>query len=188
MPTLKLGDGLLDALGVEANNVLDSWFITKKEEEDVALEKIKEEYNFYAIKDAFDEGDVPAQVEFFYDGENEDLVQAVEFPSLSADNREFVTFLLSDLGQNVMNNSLSIYIESGDIFYQNFNTRENFYNFLIAQQNEETASIPKKCLIITALKGTLIVFYRNFPLTMLRNLICIQIRTQNIYFIGLMII
>ena len=163
MPTLVLGDSMLNALEVEANNVLDSQFITKKEEEDVALEKIKEEYNFDAIKDAFDEGDVPPQVEFFYDGDNEDFVQAVEFPSPSADNREFVTFLLSDLGQNVMNNSLSIYIESGDIFYQNFDTGENFYNFLIAQQNEETANIPKKCLIVTALKGTLIVFYRNFP-------------------------
>ena len=62
-----------------------------------------------------------------------------------ADTRKFVTFLLLDLGQNVMNNNgLSIHIESGNIFYQIFNTRENFYNFLIAQQNEETANIPKK--------------------------------------------
>ena len=125
IPTIELGDGLLDALGVEANNVLENQFVTKKEEEDIALEKIKEECNFDAIKDAFDEGDVPPQVELFYGGENKNFVQAVEFLSPSADNREFVTFLLSDLGQNVMNNnSLSIHIESGDIFYQNFNTGE----------------------------------------------------------------
>ena len=102
---LELGDGLLNALGVEANSVLDSQFITKKEEEEVALEKIKEEYNFDAIKDAFDEGNVPPQVEFFYGGGNENFVQAVEFLSPSADNREFMTYLLSDLGQNVMNNN-----------------------------------------------------------------------------------
>ena len=42
------------------------------------------------------------------------------------------------------NNSLSIHIESGDIFYQNFNTGENFYNFLIAQKNDQTATVPKK--------------------------------------------
>ena len=65
MPTLELGDGLLDALGVEANDVLNSQFVTKKEEEDVALEEIKEEYNFDAINDVFDERDVALQVEFF---------------------------------------------------------------------------------------------------------------------------
>ena len=42
------------------------------------------------------------------------------------------------------NNSLSIHIESGDIFYQNFNTGENFYNFLIAQQNDKTTTVPKR--------------------------------------------
>ena len=102
---LELGDGLLNVLRVEANDVLDSQFITKKEEEEVALEKIKEEYNFDAIKDAFDEGNVPPQVEFFYGGDNENFVEEVEFLSPSADNREFVTYLLSDLGQNVMNNN-----------------------------------------------------------------------------------
>ena len=42
------------------------------------------------------------------------------------------------------NNSLFIHIESGDIFYENFNTGENFYNFLIAQQNDQTAAVPKR--------------------------------------------
>ena len=41
-------------------------------------------------------------------------------------------------------NSLSIHIESGDIFYDNFDSGENFYNFLMAQQNDETAFVPKK--------------------------------------------
>ena len=40
IPTIELGDGLLDELGVEANNVLENQFVTKKEEEDIALEKI----------------------------------------------------------------------------------------------------------------------------------------------------
>lgn len=42
------------------------------------------------------------------------------------------------------NNSFSIHIESGDIFYQRFNTNENFYNFLIAQQDKTKAPIPKR--------------------------------------------
>ena len=129
-PTLELGDGLLDVLGVEANDVLDKQFVNKKEEEDAVLEQIKEDYDFDHIKDAFDEGIVPPQVDFFYGGDNENFVRAVEFLSPSSDNRELVRFFLLDLGQNVMNNnSLFIHIESGDIFYQNYNMGENFYNF-----------------------------------------------------------
>ena len=42
------------------------------------------------------------------------------------------------------NNSLCIHIEGGDIFYQNFNTSENFHNFLLAQQDDQTASVLKR--------------------------------------------
>ena len=42
------------------------------------------------------------------------------------------------------NNSLSIHIESGNTFYQNFNTNENFYNFLLAQQDGTKRIIPKR--------------------------------------------
>ena len=40
-------------------------------------------------------------------------------------------------------NKLSIHVESGDIFYDNHNTEENFYSFLLSQQNDETAYVPK---------------------------------------------
>ena len=69
----------------------------------------------------------------------------MEFLLPSNKNREFIEFLLSDLGQNLMmNNSLSIYTESGNIFYQNFNTSENFYNFILTRQDDQTAPVPKK--------------------------------------------
>ena len=42
------------------------------------------------------------------------------------------------------NNSLSIHVESGDIFYNDFNTKENFYNFLLAQQDESKQFIPRR--------------------------------------------
>ena len=41
-------------------------------------------------------------------------------------------------------NKLSIHITNGDIFYENHDSGENFYNFLIDQQNEDAAFIPKK--------------------------------------------
>ena len=64
--------------------------------------------------------------------------------SLNEDKNEFISFLCSETGQNIMtNNSLSIHIESGDIFYQNFNTNENFYSFLLVQQDLSKRVIPK---------------------------------------------
>ena len=40
-------------------------------------------------------------------------------------------------------NRLSIHIEDEDIFYENVNTGESSYNFLMTQQNEDAAFIPK---------------------------------------------
>ena len=42
------------------------------------------------------------------------------------------------------NNSLFIHNESGNIFYQNFNTGKNFYSFILVQQDETKAIIPKR--------------------------------------------
>ena len=42
------------------------------------------------------------------------------------------------------NNSFSIHVESGDIFYHDFNTKEHFHNFLFAQQDETKQIIPKR--------------------------------------------
>ena len=132
-------------LGAEADDILDEKFVNKKKQEDEALENFKEEYGFEEIKDAFDEGSVPNQLDFFYGGQNENFTHAVNFLSLSNDNREFIAFLISDAGQNIMtNNSLSIHIESGNIFYQNFNTNKNFYNFLFAQQYETKVIVSKR--------------------------------------------
>lgn len=41
-------------------------------------------------------------------------------------------------------NKISIHVESGDIFYNNHNTEENFYSFLSSQQNDEAAYVSKK--------------------------------------------
>ena len=95
-PKLELGDGLLDPLGVEADDILEQTFINKKQQEHAIFKQIKEDYNFDEIKDAFDEGAVPHQLDFFYGGENSNFNQAIEFLSLSNENREFLAFLLSN--------------------------------------------------------------------------------------------
>ena len=145
LPKLELGDQLLNTLGAEAEDILKDEYVTSKELQDKNLEEIKEEYNFHEIKDAFDHAAVLAQLEFFYGGDNENLFRACNFLSPNEDNNEFVSFLCSNRGQNIMtNNSFFIHIESGNIFYQNFNTNENFYSFLLAQQDETKKIIPKR--------------------------------------------
>ena len=82
---------------------------------------------------------------FFFDGDNDNLLNACNLIGLNEDNNEFVSFLCSDMGQNILtNNSLSIHVERGNIFYDNFSTNENFYNFLLAQQDETEWFIPKR--------------------------------------------
>ena len=64
-PDLELGDGLLETLGTDAEDLFQANNLTKKEE-DVVLEKIKEEYEFEDIKDAVDEGNVADNIFFFF--------------------------------------------------------------------------------------------------------------------------
>ena len=107
--------------------------------------KIKEEYKFDKIKDAFDEGKIPPQLEFLFGANNDNFLLTGNFLSLSENNNELASFLCSDLGKNIMtNNGLSIHIETGDILYNDFKTKQNFYNFLLDQQDELKQFIPKR--------------------------------------------
>ena len=143
---LEIGNGLIDTLGVEANDLLDSDFVTAQEDIDAVWEQIKEDYNFDETKETFDQGD--ESVEFFYGGDNDNIFQNGEFLNPNSDNGKFVPFLLSDLGRNVMtSNRLSIHNVNGDIFYENHNTGNSFYIFLMDQQNQKCGIHSKKmCL------------------------------------------
>ena len=142
---LELGDALIENLGTTAEDLFQVNNITKEVEEDVILEKIKEEYGFEDIKESMDEGKVPESIYFFYGGESDDFYRTLEFIRLGPVNRELGAFLMSDLGrQGMKQNKLSIHTENGDIFYENHNTAENFYNFLLIQQNDDTTFISTK--------------------------------------------
>ena len=145
MPDLELGDKLGNMLGTEAQSLFDKDSLTKKEEEDEILKGLMEEYSIGNIRDTMHEtAQVPESVFFFFNGgDSDEFVKALEFIGLSTINREFSAFLLSDLGRKTMTqNKLSIHVESGDIFYDNHTTGENFYSFLFSQQNDEAAYIP----------------------------------------------
>ena len=88
-PNLELGDGLLETLGANAEDLFQADNRTKKEEEDVILEQIKNEYGFEDIKDTMEEGNVPENIYVFYGGESDNFYKALEFVGLSPINREF---------------------------------------------------------------------------------------------------
>ena len=137
LPKLELGNGLVNLLGAEAKDILEGKLVNSKKLEDDVLENIKEGYGFEEIKDAFDEGAVPEQLEFFYGGENKIFARACNFWSLGNVNREFIAIIISDIGKNIMtNSSIFKHIESENIFHQNLNTNENVYSFHLAQQEE----------------------------------------------------
>ena len=145
LPHLEMGDGLLDTLGNEGEDIIDG-APTRKDEEDLIFEKIIEEYNIPEMKDEMNKtGQVPENIYFFYGGDSDQFVEALKFIGIQGQNREFATFLISDEGRRRMTqNKLSIHVETGDIFYDNHNTEENFYNFLLSQHNEEAAFVPKR--------------------------------------------
>ena len=63
---------------------------------------------------------------------------------LSKNDNAFIDFLCSKKGEEMLqDNSLSIHVEMRNNFYDNFNTNENFYDFLLVQQYE-TKKIIKK--------------------------------------------
>ena len=53
----------------------------------------------------------------------------------SRENLNFIDILSSDIGwQTLRENMLPIHIETSNIFYDNYNTRESIHNFLLRQQ------------------------------------------------------
>ena len=167
MPTLELGDKLIQTLGTEAEDLFDpNAPPTKTEEEDEILKKIMDEYNTDDIKDTMDEtGQIPQSIYFFHGGDSQKFVDALEFIGLSPINREFAAFLLSDLGRQTMTqNKLSIHLELGDIFYDNHNTDKNFYNFLLSQQNDEAACVPKKFSYNNSFEKYITTFLQAFSI------------------------
>ena len=109
--------------------------------------------------------DMPESIYFFYGGDSQKFVDALESVGLSPINREFAAFLLSNLGRQTMTqNKLSIHVESADVFYDNHNTAENFYSFLLSQQNDEAAYVPKTVSYRNNFEQYITTFLQSFSI------------------------
>ena len=69
-PKIEIGDPLLNFLSTDAEDILVNDYVNGEELQDRAIEKINEEYKFEEIKDAFDEGKIPPQLELFLEAFN----------------------------------------------------------------------------------------------------------------------
>ena len=86
-------------------------------------------------------GKLPDQLKFFEgDGREENLLlqkMRKNISNLSKANLEFLEYLSSDYGKELLQkNKLKIHVENGEIFHDNVNTDENFYNFFSDQEDE----------------------------------------------------
>ena len=64
----------------------------------------------------------------------------------------------------MVQNKLSIHVESGDSFYDNHNTDENFYNFLLSRQNDEAAYVPKNFSYNNSFEKYITTFLQAFSI------------------------
>ena len=136
-PQLELSDGIVNVLK-DAEDIINNDFISEKDLDEKDIEDIKREYNSEDIKNTLDEKNILEFLEFFYGRDtNQKCCINCEMLSIDGDMTDFINILCSPKGEELLHeNSISIHLETGNIFYDNFNTQESFYDFLLNQQNE----------------------------------------------------
>ena len=82
------------------------------------------------LKDEIDIRKIPREIEFYFGGENYNFFLMCSQLGLNEDNENFIDFLSSDIGSQIFREiMLSIHIEMGNSFYDNYNTNESVYSF-----------------------------------------------------------
>ena len=189
MSDLQCGDGLLNSLGTNAQNLFDVNAPPSKKEEEEILKDIMDEYEIEKIRDTMDEStQVPESIYLFYGGDSDQFVNALEFLGLSPINREFGSLLLSDLGRQTMTqNKLSIYVESEKFSMIAITLEKTFTVSCSRNKMTKWHTYQKNFHIGTVLTRTLALFYKVFLLMIKKSLILSLSKIQNIFFIVLTI-
>ena len=81
---------------------------------------------------------IPEDLKFFSrrnDGSNELKLHAMlNIKILNESNEHFLDYLSSDFAHEVLSkNKMKIYLDTGNIYYNNLNMRESIYSFMNAQ-------------------------------------------------------
>ena len=88
------------------------------------------------MSESINRGQTPEQLKFFCGGENEDFLVKLKLLGLTQENKRFAEFLTIDYCACIMRErKLTSHVYTGNIYYDDFNTNESFYNFLLVQQD-----------------------------------------------------
>ena len=80
--------------------------------------------------------ELPPQLDFFTGGKNKKFATRARGVGLSSNSNDFVDFLQGVTCSELMKkNKLKIHIDTGHIYYDNTDTNESIYGFLLAQED-----------------------------------------------------
>ena len=112
-------------------------FETKIEIKEQENKEINDELDLRRLLDEINTGHTSSGLEFYFGGPNRKFFLICSGSNLNGDNSDFIDFLSSDIGSQIFReNMLSIHIKTRNIFYDNYNTGESIYNFLLKQQGD----------------------------------------------------
>ena len=87
--------------------------------------EINDEIDLQRLHHEINSREIPKEIEFYFGGLNQNIFLMCSNLNLSRENSDFIDFLSSDIGSHVLReNMLSSHIESGNIFYDNYNTNQ----------------------------------------------------------------
>ena len=111
----------------------------KKQDDEKYEEEVK---NLTEILSKIGEDETPFEFEFFSGRKNEKFYDICRGLGLSSNNLEFLDFLQSDGCKKIfVSNKLKIHIETGNIYYDDNDTNESIFDFLLKQQDPTMAII-----------------------------------------------
>ena len=84
----------------------------------------------------------------------------------------------------ITDNSSLIHMEGGNIFYDNFNTNEDFYNFLLVQEDRTKEFILKRMLYYYSFERYMKQFFPAFSLEESEKYNFLKNKNSNIYSIN----
>ena len=97
----------------------------KKEIKKQQDKEINDEIDLQRLHHEINSREIPKEIEFYFGGLNENIFLMCSSLNLSRENSDFIDFLSSGIGSQVLReNMLSSHIESGNIFYDNYNTNQ----------------------------------------------------------------
>ena len=105
--------------------------------------------------------ELPPQLDFFTGGKNKKFATRARGVGLSSNSNDFLDFLQGVTCSELMKkNKLKIHIDTGHIYYDNTDTNESIYGFLLAQEDNTKSSLILNLYIVGHMNNILTIFLK----------------------------